>query len=84
MAFTSNIVSVTSTPTALHAAGPTAIHSIRNLGIGTVYLGIAGAGQQKYPLAGGATINGPIAIANTEVLFARSDEGTVQVAILYN
>lgn len=75
-AFTINNVTVTTTPIAVHSAGPTSV-TIRNNGTGVVYIGLTGAGNQKFALASGD--RQAFTILATEVLFAVSDSGSNQI-----
>lgn len=81
MAFSTSTVTVGTSPVALNSANASATQiQIVNTGSSVIYLGTAGAGNQKFPL-GGDTM-GPIPLAANEQIFARTESGTVTVAVL--
>lgn len=82
MALTTNRVTVTGTPVALHSAGPTQLR-IFNIGTVTVWVGTSGAGNQRYPVE--SSEESILTIGAADVVFASVDGLTNgQVAILHN
>ena len=81
MALGTNVVSVAGTPVALNTAGPTSI-KVMNMGLTTIYVGTSGAGNQKFPVFPGMPET--FTVANTDVMYALSPDGTCRVAVATN
>lgn len=79
MAMISNIVTVTTSPTALHTAGPVKLE-VRNMSSGIVWIGTSGAGNQKFPVYGGEHVG--VSLITTDVIYAITEQGTAQVAVI--
>jgi hypothetical protein len=78
MALAQTVVTVGTSAVALFTAGPTNV-VIKNLNLGTVYLGISGAGNQTFPLGSGGELR--LTIAATDVVYAVADAAGRRVAV---
>lgn len=79
MALAQSVVIVGTSPVALNIAGPTNI-VVKNLNLGTVYIGVSGAGNQTFPLGSGSELR--LTMAASDVVYAVADAAGRRVAVI--